>query len=125
MGHLAERNRDVKVIHKLPGRKPEIFLGNARWRQKSCNPAAPSCTNMDEAGEAALVEDDGATAVEQDAVLGMPAHGEGEGDPLGVAADGREARRLLREKSRRRAIAAISRRSCSARRSPRRSSAAC
>jgi len=33
MGHLAERNRDVKVIHKLPGRKPEIFLGNARWRQ--------------------------------------------------------------------------------------------
>jgi len=27
MGHLAERNRDVKVIHKLPGRKPEIFLG--------------------------------------------------------------------------------------------------
>jgi hypothetical protein len=33
MGHLAERNRDVKVIHKLPGRKPKIFLGNARWRQ--------------------------------------------------------------------------------------------
>ena len=26
----------MKVIHKLPGRKPEIFLGNARWRQRSC-----------------------------------------------------------------------------------------
>jgi hypothetical protein len=33
MGYLAERNRDAKVIHKLSGRKPEIFLGNARWRQ--------------------------------------------------------------------------------------------
>src|SRR6185437_2748411 len=30
MGYLAEHNRDVKVIHKLPGRKPKIFLGNAR-----------------------------------------------------------------------------------------------
>ena len=48
MGHLAERNRDAKVIHKLPGRKPKIFLGNARWRQDRVI--------------AAFAEDHGATA---------------------------------------------------------------
>ena len=50
---------------------------------------------MDEAPEADSAEDDGATAVEQDAVLGMPAHGAREDhahrrnrmdDALGVAA---------------------------------------
>jgi hypothetical protein len=33
----------------------------------------------------ASLEDDGTPAVQQDAVLGMPAHGPGERDPLGVA----------------------------------------
>ena len=73
MGHLAERNRDVKVIHKLPARKPEIFLGNARWRQRSCNrPRLPRAPALEEVPEADLAEDDGATAVEQDAMLGAP-----------------------------------------------------
>src|SRR5262249_10050591 len=35
-------------------------------------------------------EDDGAAAVEEDAVLGMPAHGVSQRNPLGVTADGRE-----------------------------------
>ena len=83
MGHLAECNRDAKVIHKLPGRKPKIFLGNARWRQDRVM--------------AACAEDHGATAAGQDAVLGVSAHGAGEGHPPGVAADGGQARRLLRE----------------------------
>ena len=82
MGHLAERNRDAKVIHKLPGRKPKIFLGNARWRQDRVM--------------AAFAEDHGAAAVGQDAVLGVPAHGPGEGHPLGVAADGRDVLRAIR-----------------------------
>ena len=50
---------------------------------------------MEEAPEADLAEDDGAAAVEQDAVLGVPAHGAGEGDPLGVAADGPEVLRAV------------------------------
>jgi len=49
MGHLAEHNRDVKVIHKLPGRKPEIFLGNARWRQDRVTGRACASTDMEEA----------------------------------------------------------------------------
>jgi hypothetical protein len=65
----------VKVIRQLPGRKPEIFLGNARWRQDRVTGRARWSTGMEEAGKAGLAEDDGAAAVEQDAVLGMPAHG--------------------------------------------------
>ena len=38
-----------------------------------------------------LPEDDGTAAVQQDAVLGVPADGTGERDPLGVPADGGEA----------------------------------
>jgi len=53
MGHLAECNRDVKVIHKLPGRKPKIFLGNARWRQDSvaAAPAASTGHGRDTRGQ--------------------------------------------------------------------------
>jgi hypothetical protein len=75
MAHLAEHNRDVKVIHKLPGRKPEIFLGNARWRQDSVAPRLLRAPDIEGARGASSAEDDGATAVEQDAVLGVPAHG--------------------------------------------------
>src|SRR5215475_962106 len=46
-------------------------------------------------GSSQSAEDDGAAAVEQDAVLGVPAYGAGEGDPLGVAADGREVLRTV------------------------------
>ena len=40
-----------------------------------------------------LLEDDGATAVPQHAVLGVPAHRAGEGNPLGVPANRREVLR--------------------------------
>ena len=42
---------------------------------------------MDEAGEAALAEDDGATAVEQDAVLGVPAACSGNEQAAGYFCD--------------------------------------
>ncbi len=41
-------------------------------------------------------EDDGAAAVQQDAMLGVPADGAGERDPLGVAADGGQILRAVR-----------------------------
>jgi len=63
MGHLAEHNRDVKVIHKLPGRKPKIFLGNARWRQDRARAAPAASVDLEEAGEADVADDDGATAM--------------------------------------------------------------
>jgi hypothetical protein len=44
-------------------------------------------------------EDDGAVAVQQDAVLGVPPYSAGERDPLGVAADGRQVLRALRADS--------------------------
>ena len=45
---------------------------------------------MEEAPEADSAEDDGAPAVEQDAVLGVPAHGAGEGDCSPPPAPGKE-----------------------------------
>src|SRR5579875_3027349 len=47
----------------------------------------PSHGTAARAVAAALPEDDGAAAVQQDAVLGVPADGAGQRDPLGVAAE--------------------------------------